>query len=139
MLPLNAPAGPLSLEAVELFTGKSATLEISVTGGKPAPLDLALVVPPSGGSSPDFRLKPVLRTPARPSWAMSNIPARDFSPADESFGPHVRNIVVTDGGKLAVLNTMNWDHNLYALDVESGKLRWRQRAGHYFAFEPTAP
>ena len=48
-------------------------------------------------------------------------------------------MVVTAGGKLAVLNTMNWDHNLYAVDVDSGKVRWRQRAGHYFAFEPTAP
>ena len=47
-------------------------------------------------------------------------------------------MVVTHGGTLAVLNTMNWDHNLYAVDVDSGKLRWRQRAGHYFAFEPTA-
>jgi outer membrane protein assembly factor BamB len=62
----------------------------------------------------------------------------DFTPVDESFGPHVRDVVITDNGKLAVMNTMNWDHNLYAVDVETGKLRWRQRAGHYFAFEPTA-
>jgi outer membrane protein assembly factor BamB len=66
------------------------------------------------------------------------VAARDFSPADESFGPHVRDVVVTDGGKLAVMNTMNWDHNLYAVDLQTGKVRWRQRVGHYFAFEPVA-
>ena len=47
-------------------------------------------------------------------------------------------MVVTDGGKLAILNAMNWDNNLYGVDLASGKIRWRQRVGHYFAFEPAA-
>ena len=47
-------------------------------------------------------------------------------------------MVVTDGGKLAVMNAMNWDNNLYGVDLDSGKIRWRQRVGHYFAFEPVA-
>ena len=87
---------------------------------------------------PGYPGHPRGRVAARPTLRLRPpaVAARDFSPADESFGPHVRDLVVTDGGKLAVLNTMNWDHNLYALDVASGKLRWRQRAGHYFAFEP---
>jgi hypothetical protein len=31
---------------------------------------------------------------------------------------------------------MNWDHNLYAVDTQTGEVRWRQRTGHYFAFNP---
>ncbi len=36
------------------------------------------------------------------------------------------------------MNTMNWDHNLYAVDVDTGALSWRQRAGQYFTFAPQA-
>jgi hypothetical protein len=55
---------------------------------------------------------------------------------DSRFGPHLRDLVVT--GSLAVMNAMNWDHNLYAVDVETGMLRFRQRVGHEFAFAPIA-
>jgi outer membrane protein assembly factor BamB len=54
------------------------------------------------------------------------------------FGPHIRDLTVADGGRLIVCNTMNWDHNLYAVRVSDGDVRWRQRAGDYFAFEPQA-
>ena len=40
--------------------------------------------------------------------------------------------------KLASMNTIDWVHNLYGLDLQTGKVRWRQRAGHYFAFKPVA-
>jgi outer membrane protein assembly factor BamB len=40
---------------------------------------------------------------------------------------------------VAVANAMNWDHNLYAIDLADGKVRWRQRLGDYFAFGPQAP
>src|SRR5262249_18587218 len=62
---------------------------------------------------------------------------KDLAAAEERFGPHLRDLVVT-GGKVAVASAMNWDHNLYAVDVATGVLRWRQRAGHYFAFSPRA-
>src|SRR5204862_225115 len=39
-------------------------------------------------------------------------------------------------GSLAVLNAMNGDDNLLAVDVKTGELRWRQRPGHYFPFAP---
>src|SRR5262249_38579520 len=54
------------------------------------------------------------------------------------LGPRVREMGVGDNGSLGVLNTMNWDHNVYAVDVETGRTRWRQRVGHYFAFSPQA-
>ena len=58
-------------------------------------------------------------------------------PIDDRFGPHLRDVAILGGGSVAVMNAMNWDHNLYAVDVETGKLRWRQRIGHGFAFSPT--
>ena len=145
MLPLNAPAGPVALEAVELLSGKTATIKLAVLEAQYAPLDLlnlakgqSLLAPPSGGSLTKTGAKPLLLLPVNHALAASGKASPDFSPVDESFGPHVRDMVVTGGGKLAVLNTMNWDHNLYAVDVGSGRIRWRQRAGHYFVFEPAA-
>jgi outer membrane protein assembly factor BamB len=45
---------------------------------------------------------------------------------------------VSPDGSEALLNAFNWDHNLYDLDLETGRVRWRQRVGHYFAFAPQA-
>jgi outer membrane protein assembly factor BamB len=64
--------------------------------------------------------------------------SRSLAPIDVRFGPHVRDVALVANGSLAVMNAMNWNHNLYAVDVETGKLRWRQRFGHAFAFAPTA-
>src|SRR5262249_33725959 len=62
--------------------------------------------------------------------------ANQEAAAEKSFGPHVRDLVLSGDGSLGVANTMNWDHNLYAVDITTGELRWRQRVGHYFAFAP---
>jgi len=129
VLPLNASPGAVALEAVEMLSGKAATVVIRVPEARSAPLDLLNLA-----SAP--RLAEWAAGPA--GGVRSVATASDFTPADESFGPHVRDLVITDNGKLAVMNTMNWDHNLYAVDPETGKIRWRQRAGHYFAFEPMA-
>ncbi|MFO0841448.1 MAG: PQQ-binding-like beta-propeller repeat protein [Gemmataceae bacterium] len=117
-VPLNAPVD-LRLEATELFSGKSGVLGVRAqqTAG-PADLTGAAKAPVGEASSAG--------KPGRSPW----------TPAEARFGPHVRDMVVTDSGSLAVLNTMNWDHNLYGLDVETGAVRWRQRAGQYFAFDP---
>lgn len=87
LVPLNA--APLSIDAVELLSGKT------------------------GGST--------------------KVP-----PIEHRFGPHLRDLALIDHGRTALLNAMNWDHNLYAVDVETGALRWRQRAGQGFAFSPLA-
>ncbi|HLY08588.1 MAG TPA: PQQ-binding-like beta-propeller repeat protein [Planctomycetota bacterium] len=60
------------------------------------------------------------------------------SPIESRFGPHLRDIAIAAGGSIAVMNAMNWDHNLYAVEVESGTLRWRRRIGESFAFAPAS-
>jgi outer membrane protein assembly factor BamB len=52
------------------------------------------------------------------------------------FGPHVRDIAISADGATALLNTFNWDHNLYALNLDTGATAWRQKIGHGFAFDP---
>ena len=127
---VNAPKEGFKLEATELLSGKVAVLSIDVTpaaitifagaqAGQPVPLVEQAVSLPSSSSQ-------------------AGQPAPQTESPDSAFGPHVRDLVITDSGKLAVMNTMNWDHNLYALDVETGQTRWRQRVGQYFAFEPFA-
>ena len=127
-VPINVPNGPIFLEAVELLNGIRSHLGIEAPRVKFVPLDLT-----AGGA-----LSVPAPLAAVESQTLFEGDAHDFSPADESFGPHVRDMVVTDGGKLAVMNAMNWDNNLYGVDLDSGRIRWRQRVGHYFAFEPVA-
>ncbi|MER5518672.1 WD40 repeat domain-containing protein [Streptomyces sp. NPDC002763] len=58
--------------------------------------------------------------------------------SEDGFGPHVRDIAVAADGSTAALNTFDWDHNLYGLDLATGRTRWRRRLGHHFAYGPTA-
>ena len=124
--PVNGPKGRLTLEAAELLSGKTAALSLDI-----APAALAVFAVAGGPLA-------ATETPIAASAAVAGKDTAQLEQPDAAFGPHVRGLVLADGGKLALLNTMNWDHNLYAVDVETGQTRWRQRAGHYFAFEPSA-
>src|SRR5262249_33443256 len=119
---LNAE-GTQTLEVTELFSGRTARLSIAVEApAGPAPLAAA-------DNSPDAPADTAMRGEDR---------GKGLVAAEEHFGPHLRDLVLAERGTLAVATAMNWDHNLYAVDVETGALRWRQRAGHYFAFAPQA-
>jgi len=67
----------------------------------------------------------------------TTLPEHSAKPAEDLFGPHVRDIAVSNDGATALLNTFNWDHNLYAIDVATGATKWRGKVGHAFAFAPT--
>ena len=56
--------------------------------------------------------------------------------AQNAFGPHVRDIAISSDGSQVLCTTMNWDHNLYAVNLSNGAVNWRQRAGMYFTFCP---
>jgi outer membrane protein assembly factor BamB len=121
--PLNAAPGEQVLEVTELFSGQTARLRLAVAAmAAPLPLDAVKEQP---------------RAPADTS-ALGKGRGTDLVAADERFGPHVRDLVLAERGSLAVMNVMNWDHNLNAVDTKTGEVRWRQRAGHSFAFSPQA-
>ncbi len=107
----------LTLEAVELCGGLTARLAVPVT---PAPLTLTQATLHDGVQA---TVAAVGKTAAA-------------APIEDSFGPHLRDVALCNNGTLAVLNAMNWDQNLYAVDTATGALRWRARAGGYYAFAP---
>ncbi|MFE6177110.1 WD40 repeat domain-containing protein [Streptomyces sp. NPDC056464] len=60
------------------------------------------------------------------------------SASEEAFGPHARDVALSADGRTAMVNAFNWDHDLYGLDLATGRTRWRQRIGHHFAYAPAA-
>jgi outer membrane protein assembly factor BamB len=120
---LNPAKSAQVLEATELFSGRATEVKLAVTAPE-APVRL-VGEEKSATAAADARVTSARTSPA-------------FVAAEKAFGPHIRDVIVSGDGSLAVMNAMNWDHNLYAVDVKTGELRWRQRAGHYFAFSPRA-
>jgi outer membrane protein assembly factor BamB len=119
----NAAAEAQVLEATELFSGRTARLPITVDAAA-GPANLAAAE----------------EQPTAPAGAATSSARRGkrLQSAESLFGPHLRDLVLTEGGTLAVASVMNWDDNLYAVDVATGEVRWRQRTGHYFTFAPQA-
>jgi|GEM_PF-722519 len=119
-MPVNGVSKPQFLEATELFSGRSARLEISTKGStSPLPPDLA-----------------ESRAEALPVTTRGQAVKLAVEPSEQRFGPHLRDLIVTGDGKTAVLNAMNWNENLYAVDADTGKLLWRKKVGNYFTFAP---
>ena len=122
--PLNTPAGAIILEATELFSGKEAKFTINMAA--PAlPLSVD-ALDRSAAVEPEAALAQAVGRASSPS----------FSAAEQAFGPHVKDFALLADSSLAVLNAMNWDQNLYALDPRDGQVKWRQRVGHHFAYDP---
>ncbi|HUU70007.1 MAG TPA: PQQ-binding-like beta-propeller repeat protein, partial [Planctomycetota bacterium] len=121
-IPQNTKTPNLVIEGTELITGRSAIVEFPV---KPRlePQDIAAV----SSSAP---------TVAASAEAIAGKQSIGLQPAESLFGPHVRDIAISDNGRIALVCTNNWDHNLYAVNTRNGKTLWRQKVGHYFAFCP---
>ena len=62
--------------------------------------------------------------------------ANDEMPIERRFGPHLKDVAVSAGGDLALINAMNLDENVYAVDLGTGRVRWQRRLGHHFAYAP---
>lgn len=102
--------GAVRLEATELCSGQSASLTV--------------------------RLQPGVAQPATNAVGRATLP--DAQPVELNFGPHLRDVALATDGRTALFNTMNWDNNLYTVDLEQGKVQARSRIGQYFAFAPRA-
>ncbi len=122
-MPLDPPPGPLLLRAVELISGKTATVSLTA-------------IPPTGPRSlvdaPPGRLRWDTGQPRLAVGRESDVEP----PIERRFGPHLKDVAIAPQGDLAVFNAMNWDENLYALDLTSGTVRWRRRLGNHFTYAP---
>src|SRR5581483_1676826 len=65
----------------------------------------------TAGTRKELALGAAVQPPAEPAEP----------PFGERFGPHVRDVAVSPDGRTALLNCFNWDHNLYAIDPETGE------------------
>jgi outer membrane protein assembly factor BamB len=118
-------SGDQVLEATELLSGKSVRVPIKIT-----PAGHLTLSKTADNSPPPFPTPPVGRGDSGREVADS------FTPAEQRYGPHIKEVAVGGDGSLALMNAMNWDDNLLAVDVKTGEVRWRQRLGQYFAFAP---
>ena len=127
VLPANLVGGSPILKATELFTGTSSAQTISYT-------TIAQQTLPLQGQS-----GATLGTPVAATLATNGNTADSTAPvAQNAFGPHVRDIAISSDGSQVLCSTLNWDHNLYAVNLSNGAINWRQRAGMYFTFCPQA-
>ncbi|GAB3416297.1 hypothetical protein GCM10027569_38810 [Flindersiella endophytica] len=132
--------------------GLAWRVSLLITHRVPVMANLALPVPPghkvldvlagkvvqprNGTITADLRTIPARLYAILPP-GYHNLPAP--SPAlEDRFGPHARDIAISDDGHTALVNCFNWDHNLYGLDLTTGQTTWRRKAGHFFTFAPAA-
>lgn len=85
----------------------------------------------------NLRSRPVSLFAVLPPGKMAPV-VGSIRPTGALFGPHVRDMAVSPDGRTALLNTFNWDHNLYGVNLDTGETRFRDKLGHGFAFAPTA-
>ena len=119
-VPVNSPAGPVTLEATELFSGKTARLSIPISESS-LPIAFAAI----GNATPVNATKPV--TGSTPG---------DYPAAETRFGPHFRDVALAGDGKVAVLNNLSWGENVYGIDTATGKVSWHNRIGDFYAYAP---
>ncbi|GMV83236.1 MAG: hypothetical protein AMXMBFR7_44200 [Planctomycetota bacterium] len=120
ILPLDAAPGTWSLEAIETLSGHRTVLPLEVQSAElPMTANFKSTKAPA-----DAQGKPTTPAP--------------HEPYESAFGAHPRAVALSSDGKTALVNTFNWDHNIYTLDLESGSVTGRARVGHYFSFSPVA-
>lgn len=116
-IPVNA-SGKHELEVEEYFTHRRYAVAFEV---EPATLPQPLV---------NYSIP---QNPAEPGLSGTEVSARKGVPPD-LFGPHFRCVSVSPDGKHALFPAMNWDHNLYSMNVATSEVTPRGKVGDYFAF-----
>jgi len=110
--------GGATLEAIELISGKSAS--VAVTG-----------TPPHLNPLPRRGEEAGLRSPLPLGERV-----RVRGTVEELFGPHLWDAAISPDGSTALVNAMNWDDNYYLFDTATGKVRQQGAFAHHYAFGP---
>ena len=119
-VPLNQTEGHLTVIATDLVSGKTSTVEVAIASS-PLPDSFHF----TGASSNELR-----------SATLGTVESTETEPAASRFGVHLRDVALTEDGKLAVASAMQWGDNVYAVDTETGHVAWQKRIGQYWALQP---
>jgi len=121
-IPLNIEGTKAKLVATELISGKEASIEIALTNRRTL----------------SFTAADTVTAAVMPNTAVTGLNVGSFGKVEDRFGVHIRDISIADDNKTAIMNTMNFDENLYSIDLESGQTLWSKRVGNHFAYAPKA-
>ena len=120
----NVRSQTRSIVASELFSGITSRLDFPVAPGADATIATLASIPP-----PPSRV--IATTLGKPV-------SSELKRAESRFGPHIKDMVVSGDGSLAIANTFNWNKNTYGIDTTTGSIKWQRQVGDYFAFAPVA-
>ena len=121
-VPLNTKGNTVKLVAAELISGKEATVTINLTNKRVL----------------SFSAADIITTAVNANSAVNGITTGSFGKIEDNFGAHFKGMTITDDGNNILLNSMNYDTNLYSLNVETGALNWSKRIGNHYAYDPIA-
>jgi len=121
-VPLNTKGTSVKLVATELISGKEASIAINLTNKRV----LSLL---TGDTITAF---------VNPNSVVNSIETGTFGKIEDNFGAHFKSMVITNDGINAIINSMNYDNNLYSINLETGALNWSKRIGHHYAYDPIA-
>lgn len=119
-VPINSRDTHFVVQCTELYSGLVGTATAEITApliGGTGPLDTSHVF---------SRVANAARVPP----ALPSVPA-----ADTKFGLHIKAIAIL--GDSVLFTAMHVGNNTVCLDASTGKEKWRNRLGHYWAFSPT--
>jgi len=125
---------PVTIEATDLFSGLTAHARTAIySDGQTGTLSNK-----NDEAWHPGKHDPTVRVTMQTHDVTGKTVSPTFTPAEQAFGPHLRNMALSADGKTVLMNAMNWDENLYAVNVADGKTVWSKKVGHYFAFAPQA-
>ncbi|MDB5340980.1 MAG: hypothetical protein JWN70_6599 [Planctomycetaceae bacterium] len=110
-------------DVYELFSGKK------VDGSQPLVTDLRTA---------PARIFVSLPKQAQPEKLAERVPTRGPRPVIEPFGARIRDLVLSDDQRNALVTLGGWDRNVMLIDSQSGAVNQQHKIGHHFAYAPSA-
>ena len=66
------------------------------------------------------------------------VPTSGPRPVEEPFGVRIRDLVVSEDQRTALVAAAGWDQNAMLVDLDSGRVERREKVGHHFTYAPVS-